>query len=226
MLELAIGERSVNFANRLALPSVTLALVVLVVAITAAPSSVLAHAEPESSTPPIGGTVEESPAEVEVVFTQEVVRQGNESALLVVDELGNDVTSGPSEVDDADRTIIRVPLQPDLPDGVYSVLWNTVSASDGDDAAGSFNFTVAGPAPTETETPPEVDGGTPTEEETPPTEVEATATEEETPSPTAEVAGEDDDDGGIPTWAIALAVVGVIVVAGLAGGAYLFVRSE
>ena len=90
-------------------------------AATGLPATASAHAEPESSNPPIGGTVTERPTEVEVTFTQEVVRQGTESALLVVDAQGNDVTAGPSEVDDLDRTIIRVPLQPDLPDGTYSV---------------------------------------------------------------------------------------------------------
>lgn len=172
-----------------------------------------AHAEPESANPPIGGTVTEVPTEVAVVFTQDVVRQGQDSSITVIDAAGANVTSAPSEVDDLDRTIIRVGLQPNLPNGVYTVQWQTVSAADGDTASGSFVFTVdAVPA-------------TATADETPEAEVTAEPTEAETPEAEAAVDDEDDDDG-IPTWAIALIVVGGIVVVGLAAGAFIFVRSE
>lgn len=178
-----------------------------------------AHAEPESSTPPIGGTVNTVPTEVEVVFTQEVVRQGEDSSITVIDAAGADVTVGASEVDDANRLIIRVDLQPNLPDGAYTVQWRTVSAADGDSSSGSFLFTVAA-GPSATPTADATDPPTPeeTEEETP----------EVTQTPTAVVDSaqdEDDDDDGIPTWLIVLAVVGVIAVAGVGAGAYMFVRS-
>jgi methionine-rich copper-binding protein CopC len=176
------------------------------------PGSVAAHAEPESANPPIGGTVTEPPTQVEVSFSQEVVRQGDSSSITVIDAAGANVTTGPSEVDDLDRTIIRVGLQPDLPNGVYTVQWQTVSASDGDTASGSFVFTVSAAPPTATA------------EETPAAEV----TQEPTPVETAEAEAEadEDDDDGIPTWVIALGVVGGIVVIGLAVGAFIFVRSE
>jgi methionine-rich copper-binding protein CopC len=188
------------------------ALLVLLLMLSGSPVA-LAHAEPASSDPPIGGTVTEPPTQVEVVFTQEVVRQGQDSSITVLDPAGTNVTTGPSEVDDLDRTIIRVALQPDLPNGVYSVQWQTISAADGDSAAGSFVFTVDAPA-----TPP-------TEEETPEVEVTEEPTVEETAAAEAEEP-EDDDDNGIPTWAIALGVVGGIVILGLAVGSFIFVRSE
>ena len=171
-----------------------------------------AHAEPESANPPIGGTVAEAPTVVEVVFSQDVVRQGEDSSITVIDGAGTNVTTGPSEVDDLDRTIIRVGLQPNLPNGVYTVQWQTVSAADGDASSGSFVFTIdAAPA------------ATPTEVETPSSEETEEATAEETPEAATD---EDNDDDGIPTWVIALAVVGGIVVIGLGAGAYIFVRSE
>jgi copper resistance protein C len=178
-----------------------------------APTSAKAHAEPESANPPIGGTVTEAPTEVEVVFTQEVVRQAEDSSITVIDAAGADVTTGPSEVDDLDRTIIRVGLQPNLPNGVYTVQWRTLSAADGDATSGSFVFTIdAAPAATATEA------------ETPAVEETEEPTPEETPESVEETA--DDDDDGIPTWVIALGVVGGIVVIGLAAGAVVFVRSE
>ncbi|HEX5940231.1 MAG TPA: copper resistance protein CopC [Dehalococcoidia bacterium] len=174
-----------------------------------------AHAEPESADPPIGGTVAEVPTEVEVTFSQEVVRQGQDSSITVIDAAGGNVTSAPSEVDDLDRTIIRVGLQPELPNGVYTVQWQTVSAADGDTASGSFVFTIdATPAATATE------AETPAVEET--EEEPSDATAEETPAAVEEA----DDDDGVPTWVIALGVVGIIVVVGLGVGAFIFVRNE
>lgn len=184
----------------------------MLAALAIMPGSVQAHAEPESATPPIGGTVSEPPTEVEVVFSQEVVRQGEDSSITVIDAAGANVTTGPSEVDDIDRTIIRVDLQPNLPNGVYTVQWRSLSAADGDATSGSFVFMIdAAPVTTATET------------ETPAVEETEEATAEET---SAAVEEDDDDDDGIPTWVIALAVVGGIVVIGLAAGAYIFVRSE
>jgi copper resistance protein C len=177
--------------------------------------SALAHAEPESATPAIGGTVNEVPTQVEVVFTQEVVRQDDDSSITVIDAAGANVTSAPSEVDDLDRTIIRVGLQPELPNGVYTVQWQTVSAADGDTASGSFVFTIDA-APAATATAAETPAVEETEGET------SDATTEETP---AAVDDEDDDDG-VPTWVIALGVVGIIVVVGLGVGAFIFVRNE
>ena len=171
-----------------------------------------AHAEPESANPPIGGTVTAAPTEVEVVFSQEVVRQGEDSSITVIDSAGTNVSTGPSEVDDVDRTVIRVGLQPSLPNGVYTVQWRTVSAADGDASSGSFVFTIDVAA-----------AATSTEVETPSIEETEEATAEETPEAATD---EDNDDDGIPTWVIALAVVGGIVVIGLGAGAYIFVRSE
>jgi copper transport protein len=181
------------------------------------PGSVAAHAEPESANPPIGGTVTEPPTQVEVSFSQEVVRQGDSSSITVIDAAGANVTTGPSEVDDLDRTIIRVGLQPNLPNGVYTVQWRTLSAADGDATSGSFVFTIDAAAVS-----------TPTAAETPAVEETEEATPEETPDAVTgeEEEEEEDEDDGVPTWAIALGVVGGIVVIGLAAGAFIFVRSE
>ena len=69
------------------------ALLVLLLMLSGSPVA-LAHAEPASSNPPIGGTVTESPTQVEVVFTQEVVRQGQDSSITVLDSAGTNVAIG------------------------------------------------------------------------------------------------------------------------------------
>lgn len=201
----------------------TAIVVVFVFAAGAPPTLVSAHAEPDSSTPPIGGTVAETPTEVEVVFTQEVVRQGTESSITVTDPLGADVTTGPSEVDDVDRHVIRVGLQPGLANGTYTVGWRTLSATDGDPSAGSFIFTVAAAEATPSASVTEPPGAEATEEETPePTEAETTPTA--TPQVDSAQA-EDDDDDDFPIWVIVVAVVGLIIVAGVGAGAFIFVRN-
>ena len=60
-----------------------------------------------------------------------------------MDASGNRVDGGDSRVDlaDPDRKLMRVSL-PALPDGVYTVNWRTLSATDGGEATGSIRFGV------------------------------------------------------------------------------------
>lgn len=189
-------------------------------------AAVMAHSEPESSNPPIGGTATETPTQVEVIFTQELVRQGDDSALLVVDADGASVAAGTAEIDDADRTVMRVPLIPDLPNGTYTVLWSSLSSQDGHPTTGSFIFTVAADevvTPTAEAAPAATDEPATTEEASP----EATeGAAGPSPTSTAVVESEtDDDDGGIPAWVIVIAVVGIVVVGAGAFGASRMLRS-
>lgn len=104
-----------------------------------------AHADIERSLPEAGSTVERSPERIEIWFTQEIA---SGSAIEVVDEAGKPVTAAVAELDlmDPDRKRLTVELRPELPAGVYTVTWTTVSAEDGDTETGSFTFTIAGSA--------------------------------------------------------------------------------
>jgi methionine-rich copper-binding protein CopC len=164
---------------------------------------VSAHAAPESSVPADGEVVAESPAQIKVIFKQEIARSGGLPTLEVVSEEGELVSSN-AILNDDDRTEMTADLNPGLPDGRYSVIWHTLSADDGEDATGAFFFYVGeGPSAT-----------------TPTTGGSATATMRPTATPAP--AAKDDDGGDIPVWALIAGVIGGLVVGG--GGGLLVGR--
>ena len=108
-----------------------------------AAAKVSAHAELDRSTPKVGETVNGAPAKVEIWFTEEIT---DGSQIAVSDKVGKSVTNGKAELDlfDPDRKHLTVGLTPNLPDGVYTVTWTSVSAEDGDPDSDTFTFTVTG----------------------------------------------------------------------------------
>jgi methionine-rich copper-binding protein CopC len=118
----------------LALPLLAVALLV-----SGAPSA-SAHARYERSEPMAGDMVETSPFVVKVWFNQELM---SASTISVVDQDGVqvDLADGHVDLDDPDRKVMVVSL-PELPMGVYTVNWNTLSAEDGDWADGRFAIGV------------------------------------------------------------------------------------
>jgi copper transport protein len=116
-------------------------LLALLLLLGALPRPVEAHARYDRSDPPADGIVAVAPSELRVWFTEEVRTQG--SSLQVVDASGNQVDRGDARVDlnDPDRKLMRVSLAP-LADGVYTVTWQAVSATDGHSSDGTFRFGV------------------------------------------------------------------------------------
>ena len=117
------------------------------VATLALPGIALGHALPQSSTPSAGSTLTTPPSQVSIVFGERP--DPNLSTIKVLDTTGAVVTSGPTAPVAGNPVELAVPLKPDLPNGVYTVAWRTVSAVDGHLASGSFAFGigVAPPAP-------------------------------------------------------------------------------
>jgi methionine-rich copper-binding protein CopC len=103
---------------------------------------VSAHAELDRSNPNADETVKGSIDKVEIWFTEEIAEG---SKIEVTDKSGKSITSGAAEIDlfDPDRKHLTVELLPNLPNGVYTVNWTSVSAEDGDTESDSFNFTIA-----------------------------------------------------------------------------------
>ncbi len=169
---------------------------------------VSAHAAYDHSTPEADSVVAAAPAQVDVYFKQEMAR-GNGLPTLTVAADSGDIVSGDSVLDDNDRTHMSVPLDADLPDGRYTVVWHNVSADDGDEATGVFFFYVgSGPEPSVTAPPGSATTG-------------ATGT----PIATATVKpaeNEDGDSGDIPVWGLIAGIVGGLVVGG--GGGLAFGR--
>ena len=109
------------------------------------PLSPAAHAHDDiSSTTPADGThLTVSPAEVTMVFTDNLIEVG--SIVLVVDEAETSWTDGALVLNG--DTIVQ-PVKADLPDGNYQVRWRVVS-SDGHPIAGTFDFSTGATAPAE-----------------------------------------------------------------------------
>ncbi len=142
--------------------------------------------EPETSQPAAGAVLSDLPAEVVLVFPEELEEQG--SSLQVLDASGAAlaITGGGVDLNDAQHATLRAAL-PALAEGVYQVNW-TIVLTDGDESSGSYHFGVGNVS-------------VPTE----PPEEEAAAV--------VEPAGQ--AQSGAPTWmwgVLAVLLVGAVVV--------------
>jgi methionine-rich copper-binding protein CopC len=102
-------------------------------------SDALAHAFPDHASPAVGSTVRTSPAAIRIWFTQEL--EPAFSTIRVLDAKGNVIASSNMAVDEADRTLLRVPVPP-LSPGKYRVVWRVLSV-DSHVTEGDFTFDVA-----------------------------------------------------------------------------------
>lgn len=98
-----------------------------------------AHTDLVSAEPAADEVVEESPSQVLLRFSDEVVPAAG--GVTVVGSDGLRVDDG--EVTKPDDTTIAIGLRPDLPAGRYAVEWS-VLAPDGDVQEGGHGFVVAG----------------------------------------------------------------------------------
>lgn len=175
------------------------AAALLIVVLAGTPDGAYAHAGYERSEPAENAVLAESPARVDMYFSQEMSRSEGLPTVTVVNEAGDVIADAPV-LDDDDRTHMYVELPPELPPKRYTVIWHSLSDEDGEEAQGAFHFYV-GSGPEETE--PGASG------------VPSAA-------PTATVAtngNENDGDGdgdGAPWWLVA--VVGIVGVAAGGGG--------
>ncbi|MGH2636948.1 MAG: FixH family protein [Actinomycetota bacterium] len=125
-----------------------------------------AHAVIEETEPANGELLDVSPEEVVLAFSEPP--DLSLTTVGVVDETGADVPTGPVErVPGGDRTI-RVRVD-DLPDGVYTVTWRTVSTTDGHVTSDAFSFGVGVSAEDVPSVPPT------SQEQTPPPTVASVA---------------------------------------------------
>jgi methionine-rich copper-binding protein CopC len=133
--------------------AVILALGLLV----ASSSNAFAHARYDRSEPPAGSALDGTPFVLRAWFTQELT---SKSTIRVVDAYGTqvDLGDGGVDLDDPDRKAMTVSV-PELPPGVYTVEFTTVSAEDGDAEPGSIAFGVGMTPPSADETTTEPAGG-------------------------------------------------------------------
>jgi methionine-rich copper-binding protein CopC len=165
------------------------------------PLSASAHDALVSSSPAADESVETVPSELTLTFSAKLIDGEGATEVVVTAPDGSSITDGAATVDGA---VVTQPLQGSGPAGEYHVIWKVVS-SDGHPTSGEYSFTVT-----------VGDDATPTAEPTaaPTTAAptaEQTAAPEATTTPTADSS---DVDGGSP-WVWVLAVVAVLVVAGV-----------
>ena len=186
-----------------------------------------AHSDYDRSIPSAGEVVSESPQQVQVWFTQELFRREGQNVLEVYGPDDQRADQDDAAIDDDDRKLMSVSLQSDLPNGVYTVRWRTLSADDGDEADGEFQFTIQSDEPAAETSPTTAPTPAPVKAQPPPTNtVESTETQAMTPPPISDSednesppapASQTEQGPGIPclgSAAPALLLLGTVVLAG------------
>ena len=168
----------------------------LLLGIVATAPPAAAHTQLIGTNPAANATLTASPSTVELTFNQNV--QTTFAQVAVLDAAQGHLESGAPSVVGA---VVSQPVAA-LPSGAYTVSWRVVSA-DGHPVSGTYAFTVALPAPSPTSTPI-AESAAPTSAPEPTEEPSA----DQTASPAAE-----DDDSGLPAWAmtgLALGAAGAV----------------
>ena len=98
-----------------------------------------AHAFVKDAEPSVGSTIETSPGEVRIRFTENIEQAF--SSIQVFDVSGKEVDKRDVHLDRSDRAQLHVSL-PQLRAGMYKVVWRVVSV-DTHVTNGSFTFRVS-----------------------------------------------------------------------------------
>src|SRR6476620_7939052 len=106
--------------------------------ILAGTAQVEAHAFLRDAEPAVGSTVQTSPKEVRIRFTENI--EPAFSSIQVFDASGKEVDKRDVQLDRSDRALLRVSL-PRLGAGIYKVVWRVVSV-DTHVTNGNFTFQV------------------------------------------------------------------------------------
>ena len=110
----------------------------IVLAFAVAPAG--AHALLDHSDPSAGAELTQAPANVVLTFTEDP--DPTLSIIHVLDANGTNVEAGPAQAVPGNPLQLTIPLPTDLPDGVYTVTWRTVSKQDGHQTSSAFAFGV------------------------------------------------------------------------------------
>lgn len=107
--------------------------------LTLAATSALAHAQLERASPPVGGTVTDSPPEIRLQFSERV--EPRLSVIALANGTGVAVPVGKPAVDPANTAVLIAKVSRRLAPGAYTVSWRAVSV-DTHRMQGSFSFMV------------------------------------------------------------------------------------
>src|SRR6478735_4925163 len=110
------------------------------------PVTASAHANLDRADPPAGTDLDQPPAQLQLQFSEAV--DGSFSRVQLLNAQGQSVDRGDSHVAPNDPLSMVVSLPNQMPDGVYTVAWRTLSAVDGHTVNGAYPI-VIGPMPAE-----------------------------------------------------------------------------
>lgn len=169
-------------------------------------STIPAHASVLSAVPAIGSTVTTAPTKVTVTTAENINPDPTKSNLFVYGPSGEAtdtlISQGNAQIPLSNPKEMSINITPNSghADGVYVVMWKTVSADDGDPATGAFSFTVStgGASGAPTSNPPQTQSTT-------------SANPTSTPTNTA----------GTPLWVSIVAAL-IALIVGLGVGRFAF----
>lgn len=103
-------------------------------------STASAHANLTRSEPPADSSLAAAPTQVQLWFSEQP--EPKLSVIRVVNVQGQSVEIGPARSASDDALALIAQIRPGLPEGAYTVSWQTTSAVDGHVTNGSFGFGV------------------------------------------------------------------------------------
>jgi len=111
-----------------------------------APGTALAHANLDRADPLPGAQLDQPPRQLQLFFSEAV--DGSFSRVQPLNAERESVDRGDSHVAPTDPRSLIVSLPDQLPNGVYTVAWRTLSAVDGHSVDGAYPL-IVGPMPAE-----------------------------------------------------------------------------
>jgi methionine-rich copper-binding protein CopC len=99
-----------------------------------------AHPQLQSAEPAAGAAMTTSPKQIRITFNENVIPQF--SGVEVKDQTGKMIPTGKAATDPANKKLLMVPVNEQLPPGDYKVEWHAVS-DDTHRVKGSYSFSVA-----------------------------------------------------------------------------------
>src|SRR4051794_2737124 len=116
-----------------------------------------AHAFLESSDPAANAVLPATPQRVTMRFSEPLEHVARTKATLY-DQVGQLVSGPTHEFDNSDPYVMILVLPEQLPNGTYSVVWQTLSAADGHPAEGYIPITIGTVNDVRSVVPPDISG--------------------------------------------------------------------
>jgi copper resistance protein C len=99
-----------------------------------------AHPQFQSAEPAPGAATATSPKQIRITFNENLIPKM--SGVEVTDQTGKVIATGKAATDPANKKLLVVPVNEQLPPGDYKVEWHAIS-EDTHRVKGSFSFSVA-----------------------------------------------------------------------------------